>query len=178
MAEPLDITGIRGEQSINGDGEDPFLTEFRQRVTALAARADALHAQWQQASADAKRYERALALMTGEASPPARPGPGRARQKGTIHAAAPRGGHASIGEDKLAEVKANLIKFITDSELDEFRQVDFRRSAAGEGIRSGTAATAFEILRQQGFLRLARADGNQKFFRLTREGLREVEAAS
>ena len=62
------------------------------------------------------------------------------------------------------------MEFAADHE--EFRQVDFRASGLeGANITSSISSTVFERLRQENVLRIARQDGNHKFYRLTREAL-------
>jgi hypothetical protein len=58
---------------------------------------------------------------------------------------------------------------------DEFRQVDIR-AVVGEKP-GGSVTYAFELLRQEGTIRLARQQGTSKWFRLTREAAREAGIA-
>jgi hypothetical protein len=153
------------EEASNGTGEDTFVTDLRARVTALNMRAEALRMEYEEASNEAKRYEKALNFMTGEARPIGRPaGPGG--KKGSKE-------NPSIGEERLADIKRIILGIAREQE--EFRQVDIRSISTHS---SGTLAQGFEKLRQDGWLRLSRADGNNKYFRLTREGLRELEGAA
>ncbi|HEY1437400.1 MAG TPA: hypothetical protein VGG82_07845 [Casimicrobiaceae bacterium] len=107
------------------------------------------------------RYERALALLEGEPSAPANgssaPAPARKRAK-----------PSKLGEERMAKVEAAIHEFAKDH--DEFRQVDIRTVI---DVTSGTTAMAFEQLRQAGTIRLARKDGNNKWYRLTEATRRE-----
>jgi hypothetical protein len=128
-------------------------------VKSRESRIEELRAEIDQLTPALKRYQKALALLTGEDAPaPGRPKGARVRAK-------PSG----VGDERLERVEAGIRDFAKDH--DEFRQVDIRSTV--EGISSSVAATAFETLRQRNVIRLARKDGNNKFYRLTAEALRE-----
>jgi hypothetical protein len=74
----------------------------------------------------------------------------------------------SVPEDRLATIRAAVLDWARDQ--DEFRQVDIRGTT---GIDSGSMASAFELLRQDGMIRLARKEGLSKVFRLTADGVRQ-----
>jgi len=109
-----------------------------------------------------KRYEKALALLKDERPAPT---PGRKPQRA-------QGQHTRVGAERLAAIKEVVLRLAAES--DEFRQIDVR---AHLDITSGVTAIAFERLRQEGWLRFARQQGPNKYYRLTTEGLRELEAA-
>jgi DNA-binding transcriptional ArsR family regulator len=73
-----------------------------------------------------------------------------------------------ISEEKLTDLRKVILNIAQDK--DEFRQIDVRSVT---NISSSAAATGFEQLRQEGMIRLARKDGNNKYYRLTSEALRE-----
>jgi hypothetical protein len=123
-------------------------------------RRDAMQAQVAELSAEIKSYEQSARALRGE-----RPGP-KPKPKSTT--AAQTSGTA-VGPERLAHFEALIREFAADHE--EFRQVDFRSSPSGGGMTSSVSSTVFELLRQNNVLRLARTDGNQKFYRLTREAL-------
>jgi hypothetical protein len=133
------------------------------------ARQTELRDELNEVNAELKAFEQALARLRGE--PLRQPG-----QPDASGQAAPRvrGVGTRISTERLEEVKAAVLRFA--SEHDEFRQIDIRTMPGSPVPSSGGAASAFEILRQAGVIRLARRSGNQKFFRLTTEARRELQA--
>jgi DNA-binding transcriptional ArsR family regulator len=108
--------------------------------------------------AERKKYARALAVLEG----PAREGSGRL-QRGSK----PRGRPPSnVGPERLAEYEQAIREFAAEQE--EFRQVDIR---AVTGATSNVMTRAFEQLRQTNVIRVARQEGNSKYYRLTRAAL-------
>jgi hypothetical protein len=78
-----------------------------------------------------------------------------------------------MSEERLNGIKDAILKVA--QRQDEFRQADVR--AELDGVGSGPMAVAFEILRQQKVIRLARVEriggpGGGKWFRLTDAALR------
>jgi hypothetical protein len=71
----------------------------------------------------------------------------------------------------MAKIEEAIRAYAEDHE--EFRQVDIRATLTGALAHSSKMAVAFEQLRQANVIRLARQEGIQKFFRLTRETLNE-----
>ena len=138
------------------------------RIEPTRRRRDELVAELAELNGRLKRYERALTALSPAETEPAerRPGPkskgGRAHQK-----------PASIGTERLERIEAAVRELATES--DEFRQADVRNRL--EGVNSSMTALAFEALRQRGVIRLARQEGNSKYFRLTREALNGAEPA-
>ena len=128
-------------------------------------RRDALQAQVAEMSGEIKAYEQALARLRGDYA--VTPGPKRKRTTSSppVHG-------SGVGSDRLAKYEKQIREFARDHE--EFRQIDFRTSPLSEGMSSSVASTVFEVLRQRNVLRLARREGNQKFYRLTAEALSET----
>jgi len=113
--------------------------------------------------AQLRSYEKALDALTGERSkgksgrPPKQQGAGI---RGTV-----------IGPDRMGAIETAIRDFA--AEHDEFRQVDIRGMVEGSLANSSTMAAAFENLRREGVIRLARKEGTAKFFRLTNTALRQ-----
>jgi hypothetical protein len=78
----------------------------------------------------------------------------------------------------MALVVEAIQQFCRDHDVDEFRQVDVRGISHPSVAKSSTQANAFNQLRTAGYLRLARQEGNNKYFRLTRKPLDEALALS
>jgi hypothetical protein len=76
-----------------------------------------------------------------------------------------------VGEERLDRIREIVLEYAADHE--EFRQVDIRTQPGLEGamVTSSVMTTAFNRLRQENVIRLARQEGNSKWFRLTREAL-------
>jgi hypothetical protein len=111
-----------------------------------------------------RTYEKALAALTGEPKKPGRP-----KAKAATESTAKK-----VGDERLAAIEQLVREYAEDHE--EFRQVDLRSAYGtlpdGGSFTSGMSAIAFEELRQRNVLRVARVDGNSKFYRLTREALK------
>lgn len=143
------------------DVDTQFLDELRARVAERRARVDALEAQLQALKPELRRYESALRLLSGEQVDTAIDKPRQSRSKGVKTQSG-----TSIGPERLEAIERAVREYARDHE--EFRQVDVR---AVYDMTSSVSATAFEILRQRNVLRVARVDGNSKFYRLTREAI-------
>jgi hypothetical protein len=108
-----------------------------------------------------RTYEKALQALQGEPRKAGRP-------KGQSRTAP-----SKLSDERLAEIERIVREFAADHE--EFRQVDIRSAygtlPSGGTMTSGMSAIAFEALRQRNVIRVARQDGNSKFYRLTREAL-------
>lgn len=90
----------------------------------------------------------------------------------------PRGPYKSersANGELTARIRSAVMLFARDH--DEFRQIDIR-SMPGAELKSSQTAIAFEQLRQDGVLRLARKEGNNKYYRLTSEGQRQRDEAT
>ena len=108
-----------------------------------------------------RRAERALTVLRGEPlrQPTVGPNaPTKTKARGT-----------GVGTDRLDQIRTLIQEFVVDH--DEFRQVDIRSMPGVDSWSSSQTATAFDLLRQEGFIRLARQSGNNKYFRLTRQAL-------
>jgi hypothetical protein len=140
---------------------EPIITQLRTlvetRQTALAEH-DRLRAQIVN---ELRTYEKALQALQGE--------PRKAGRPKSPSRSAP----AKLSEERISEIEAVVREYAIDHE--EFRQVDLRSAygklPSGGTLTSGISAIAFEELRQRNVIRVARQDGNSKFYRLTREAL-------
>ena len=146
----------------NGHG-DAIVAALREQIAQRKQAAVELQAQLDAITPELRRYERALAVLTSD--PPATPRRGRPRRDPDKPV---RSTPSRVGPERLAMIEEAIREFAADH--DEFRQVDIR--GIRPDINSGMAATGFEALRQQGVIRIARQDGNSKWYRLTREALR------
>ena len=133
------------------NGASPLASDT-EIIAALRRRIDNLRR-------ETARYEKALALIDGSA-----PKLGRPPRNGAPQPKAPR--ERRVGPERLADVERTIREIA--AEHDEFTQVDVRERT---GFSSSMMAAAFEQLRQQGVIRLARKDGIRKMFRLTQEAL-------
>lgn len=164
--EGRDLVSVTNEApASNGSAETTpeAVRLLREMIATRRTRAELLRAQLAEIEPELKRYERALALILDEPPPP---GPGRGRPPGGGKAT--RDKPSGLSAERLARVEEAVRNYA--AEHDEFRQVDIRTVI---DVTSGVTALAFEDLRQKGIIRLARAEGNNKWFRLTREALRE-----
>jgi hypothetical protein len=150
-----------------GPSDDAVVAPLKARVDELHARRDALVAQREELTSqidevthEAKRYEKAMAVINGE---PLRK---RSEPIGEPTQGAKRKGGTRISDERLAVIEGVIRRLAAES--DDFTQVAVR-TQTGDG--SGPMAIAFEILRQRNVIRFVRRDGNTKVFRLTREAL-------
>lgn len=150
----------------NGDAPVPQVESIASQLRELVT-----DSQIQLAKHDEKRdklvselrtYEKALAALTGGGKPARPKNQGESRTK-----------PSKLSEERIGEIEALVREYATDHE--EFRQVDLRAAysqlPSGGTMTSGMSALAFEELRQRNVLRVARIEGNSKFYRLTREAL-------
>lgn len=147
--------------------DDEVVQALRKQIAARKVRVDELHAALAEIEPELKRYERALALLTGEA-------PQLGRKKRDPNAARVRTLPSGISEERMGDIREAILRYCQDH--DEFRQVDIRSTLEGTLAKSSIMANAFERMRQDGFIRMARQEGNAKWFRLTREAQREADA--
>lgn len=147
-----------GTSSAGTDSE--LLTLLDKEIAARKARVDELRAELAGIEPELKRYERVRAMLTG-AQPEKRTG----RPKSASQTAKT----SRMGDARVAVIRDAVLRYAKDHE--EFRQVDIR-AITGEG--SSPMALAFERMRQEGVIRFARQEGNNKWFRLTREAAREL----
>jgi hypothetical protein len=146
-------------------GDDAMVEALRDRVAQHQTRANQLRKEMDDELSYVRRYEKALTALTGEV--PVKPGPKPGRPRTSTSAGRPGG--TRIGPEKLATLRKAVLRFAADHE--EFRQIDFRSDPLGEGVSSGQSSALFDVLRQENVLRMARVNGNEKFYRLTREAL-------
>jgi hypothetical protein len=114
--------------------------------------------------ADVRNAEKALTALQGGTGKAGRPkAQGQSRPV-----------PSKLSDERLSEIEAVVREYAEDHE--EFRQVDVRSAygklPGGGTLTSGMSAMAFEELRQRNVLRVARVEGNSKFYRLTREQLK------
>ena len=151
----------------SGNGLAPLDTDvivaLRRRISERREALDDLQARASELTRELRRHEKALAILLDE--PPTKklgrpPGQKQVRNK-----------PSNIGPERLELIERTIREFTQDRE--EFRQVDIRGIT---DIKSSVMATAFEQLRQANVIRFARQDGNNKYYRLTREALRSSDA--
>jgi hypothetical protein len=165
MNGPESEAGPPGEASNNGhhvDQDEEMIAMLRKAIGVRKARIAELQQAMDDITPDLRRYERALALLTGATSPVGRP----ARQS-PAKALKARG--KTVSDQKVERVEAAVRRYAEDH--DEFRQVDIR--GVNEGLTSSVTAVVFDVLRQRNVIRLARVDGNNKYYRLTRAEVTE-----
>jgi hypothetical protein len=139
------------------------VSALERMVAVHAVERDKLKARLAEIEPEIKSAEKALAALRGE--PLGHPQGKRAYNKTKSSESKSTG----VSDERLALV-TDAITSYTAAGHDEFRQVDIRGVV---DVTSGVTALAFEALRQRGAIRLARQDGNNKWYRLTREALRE-----
>jgi hypothetical protein len=160
--------------SENGGTTHPdaeVITLLQSQVNARQVRIDELEVELRALTTEQRRYSKALAYLTGE-TPVAKPGPKGPRADKPV--ATKTGGVKGLGAEKFAALRAAVMDYASDHE--EFRQIDIRNIPGLEPslTKSSMTATGFEALRQEGVIRLARQEGINKWYRLTRETLREL----
>jgi hypothetical protein len=143
--------------------EEDAIESVRQAVAGRRARIRALQDQIDGLLPELRRYERALAYLTDQPI-----NYKSSKRMSTAKPKAPRG--TTIGEDRYATISEEVFAYAREHE--EFRQLDIR---AINGISSSVSSQIFERMRQENLLRIARQDGNNKFYRLTREGLARLD---
>lgn len=145
--------------------------QLRTLIEERTARLATLDHEREAIKAELHAYEAAIKPLTGEQ-------PKRKRGRPKNGEQPVRAKESNFSPERLGAIKAVILEFAADHE--EFRQVDLRSAYGtlpdGGKLTSGMTARAFEILRQEphNLLRIARVDGNSKFYRLTREGLKAV----
>lgn len=148
------------------NGSPPAMTQvvdvLRDAIAAHTARRDQLAEELAGVKAELTNYEKALTLLSGE--PRVKPGP-------KPKALAGRTG-TRIGSDRLAEIEGSIRDYVNQHGDVEFRQIDIREFT-GNTMTSGVSSFAFKELRDRDVLRVARKDGNNLYYRLTRRALAE-----
>jgi hypothetical protein len=163
MSDPsVNGAPVEGVDELLDDAfDDNLAAELRGKIAEI----DGQLAGMQKLVERKRRYEGLLTRLTGTYT---KPGPRGPRPPGGERV---RAVPANIGAERVAEIKQMILDYAADHE--EFRQVDVRTLPTPSGWRftSSISANAFEQLRQENFLRIGRVNGNQKFYRLTREAL-------
>jgi hypothetical protein len=149
----------------------PHAAEIVQQLRSLIGerelRLAELDREREQIQVELKTYEQAIRPLTGEVRK-------RGRKPGAAQPV--RAEKSKVGPERMAELKEFILGYAADHT--EFRQVDIRAAmgswANGTKINSSSTASAFEALKQEpeNFLRIARVEGNSKFYRLTNSALR------
>lgn len=163
-------------EGANAPELSPAVAGLRSEMEALQRERDHHQRAIDRISPDLRKYEKAIAILEGRTLGAG----GRPVGRPPKDPNAPTGRWANrtpvntkgIGDEKLERLRAAILQWAEAHEADEFRQVDIRSDTSLD-LNSGTMAIGFEKLRQDGFLRLARQSGNNKYFRLTRETLNE-----
>ena len=141
------------------------MAALERMVAVHAVERDRLKARLAEIEPEIRQAEKALAALRGE--PLGNPQGKRGRPPGSGRVPADERA-ISIGDDRVDMIAEAIRAYAEDHE--EFRQVDIRGVI---DVTSGTSAQAFEVLRRRNVIRLARQDGNNKWYRLTREAMRE-----
>jgi hypothetical protein len=155
--------------STNGLAEtfvDQEVARIQAQLDGQEGRAQALRAELAELDELTKRYEKAIRDLKGEG-----PRFGRKPKPATPPGEKVRPVQSKVGPEAMAKIEEAIRAYAEDHE--EFRQVDIRATLTGALAHSSKMAVAFEQLRQANVIRLARQEGIQKFFRLTRETLNE-----
>jgi hypothetical protein len=139
--------------------------DLEAEIATLTSRRDELQTELTAIGSDLKTFEQALLRLRGE------PLIVRTKSSATPKRDKPSKG---VSAEQLAALRAAVLRFARDH--DEFRQIDIRTMPDAPTNQSSTTALGFEQLRQDGVIRFARKDGNSKYFRLTAEALRELDA--
>jgi DNA-binding transcriptional ArsR family regulator len=139
---------------------DGAIRERRDIALALEAEVENAKAKLAEANAVLKRYEDTRRRLLGEPKPESVKRRTRAREGERTHGA--------VGPGRVDEIRERVLDYVRDHEVDEFAQVDIRGVT---GYSSSIMTQAFEALRQEGMIRLARKEGNRKLYRLTSAGM-------
>jgi septation ring formation regulator EzrA len=146
---------------------DQEVARIQAQLDGQEGRAQALRAELRELDELTKRYEKAIRDLRGDY-----PRMGRKPSKpATSSGEKVRPVQSKVGPEAMAKIEEAIRAYAEDHE--EFRQVDIRATLTGALAHSSKMAVAFEQLRQANVIRLARQEGIQKFFRLTRETLNE-----
>lgn len=147
------------EAAYNGDtgihGDDAIIAAIEAQSAAARARAEELKAELERITPELRRYDKAIAALRGELAnspkPKKKDGPPSAKYA------------QKVSPEAVDRIWEAVQKLTGEGGQDEFTQVQ-ARSITGDS--SGVSSLAFESLRQDGKIRFARRDGNQKVFRL------------
>jgi hypothetical protein len=159
---------ITQSATLKGELEAPIaslrtlIAECRARRDEALVEAEVIAARVKAIEPELKRYEKALALLLDQVPP----SPLRGRPRGQRVREKPAG----LSEERVVEWERAIRAYAEHHE--EFRQVDVRATMTGTVSKSSVAAMACEVLRQRNVIRIARVQGNSKYYRLTREAMR------
>lgn len=137
--------------------------EKAREVADLEADVERVKAKLADARAAYKRYEDMRHRILGE------PLTKRPRGRPRLSGEPVRPVQSKQSPERIAVYREAIARYAETH--DEFAQVDIRSTLGGPEAHSGQVAQGFETLRQEGFIRLARVDGNRKLFRLTRAAI-------
>jgi hypothetical protein len=157
-------TAQAGNGTVPMTARDKIAHDLEAEIARIDEERDELSVRLATLNEEAKTFKQSLQRLRGE--PLIKHSGGRmpgSKTKPSTRAGRP----TAVGDERLAEIRAAVLAWARDH--DEFRQVDLRTMT---GHTSSTMATAFETLRQDGMIRLARKEGVAKVFRLTTEGMR------
>jgi hypothetical protein len=150
---------------------EDVIARLRSVVETHEAKRAELKAQLDAMDLEYKRADRALKMLTGELVT------GKQSRQPTSSARV-REIPSRVSDERLAVLRDTVLAYAEDHE--EFRQVDIRTLPNVDSFltRSSILALGFEALRQEGTIRFARQDGNNKWFRLTRQAMNGANASS
>lgn len=167
--EVSDPTAAAHAQQNGGATDDEVVRLLRKQIAVRQVRVDELNAELASLMPELKRYQKVLSMLSGERlGPGGRPAKDKTPKPPTPGARAGSTGFG-IGEERIAHIERAIREYARDH--DEFRQVDIRSMQTGMMAKSSVLSQSFEALRQRNVIRLARASGNNKYYRLTREAL-------
>lgn len=164
MSEVTTAPAGNGAAPASMPDAEKIVSDLRALIADRERQRDELLARIEVVTSELKAYEKSLAPLIVD--PMAKPGP-KKKQKKEDGAA----NKSVVGAERMAEYEAVIISM--GQELGEFRPTDFRERT---GVRSGVATNVFHALRERNVIRFARAEGNSRYFRLTRPAEREAEA--
>ena len=144
---------------------DGAIRERRDQVIAIEGEVAQAKERLAEANAVLKRYEDTRRRLLGEPKPESLAKRRRREDSGART-------HTAVGAGGIAKVRGAIFDYVREHEVDEFAQVDIRGVT---GHSSSVMTTAFETLRQEGVIRLARKEGNRKLYRLTSAGMAEAQ---
>jgi hypothetical protein len=160
------LAASNGHAATNPD--DAIIDGIRAQLDGLEARRAELQAQLDEITPQLKRYEKAMLAIMGEPLRKDRRDPETGEIVRAKPGPKPKGTSQKASEESIERNVSAIRQLAADN--DDFTQVDVR---AITGEKSGQSSLAFRALRERGVIRLARQQGNAKYFRLTRAALNE-----
>lgn len=150
--------------------DDGIAQAIQKQLDGLEAQRAELQSALDEITPQLQRYQKALKAILGEPLRVDRRDPETgeivARKKPGPKPKNPGVKTATASEESIARNTAAIRQLSEDH--DDITQVEVR---AITGESSGASSLAFKELRERGIIRLARQDGNHKYFRLTRAAL-------